>query len=141
VTLRFLGDTDPTAKEAVIQAASIAALPPPFEVRLKGWGAFPRPDRARVVWIGVSDPSDRLARLAGLLEQAARTANLPPEDRPFRPHLTLVRVREPVPVRRILDRLPEIDIPLPVDQFVLFRSMLGGGAPRYEPVRGFTLPG
>ena len=66
---------------------------------LQGIGAFPNFRRARVVWIGV-EQEPRLELLHHDLELACEQEGFEVEGRPFRPHITLARVRVPLPIER-----------------------------------------
>ena len=67
---------------------------------LGGIGAFPNFRRARVVWMGVAqDP--RLELLHHDIEVACEAFGFEVEGRPFRPHLTLARVKQPLPEERV----------------------------------------
>ena len=96
LTLKFLGDT-PTAKaEALSQAAGRAASAGhPFEVIVKGSGAFPPLGQPRVLWVGIEDPSGELGSLQEWLEDECAKAGFTREQRPFHPHLTIARLRKP----------------------------------------------
>jgi len=139
LTLRFLGDTDAEEAERLAATLAAAAFPAAFEVRLGGFGAFPRPARARVAWLGLVAGTEPLAELAAAVEAAVRRAGLPAEHRPFSPHLTLARLRDPQDVRAALAALPPFEAVVPVHEVVLHRSHLGAGPPRYEAVRRFAL--
>lgn len=139
LTLRFLGDATPESADAVTRELNAAPLPPPFVARFGEPGAFPRPARATVLWLGVAEGAQRLHELASTVEEAARRAGFPPERRPFAPHLTLSRLRDPADLRGVLHRLPPFASPLPVREAILYRSHLGGGPPRYEAAQRFAL--
>ena len=66
-------------------------------------------------------------------------AGFPPEDRPYRSHLTLSRIRPDQDVTAVLDAVPPLGLAMPVDRVVLYRSHLGPGGPRYEEVEAFPL--
>ena len=86
VTLKFFGETDAARLaeiEGLLRAA--AARTPPFAVVYGGVGAFDSLDDPRVVWLGLDEGLEPLARLAGALGYA--------EPRPFFAHLTLGRRR------------------------------------------------
>lgn len=163
ITLRFLGDLDPPTRQSVHAAMSAAGsaagsafdLGPPFTLRLTGIAAFPTAARARVLVARVEDPTDvahdddvdgrgRLAAIAAHAEVAATSAGLPPERRPFTPHVTLARLRKGEDMRDRLDRAlahVTFDIALPVTKVVLYRSHLGAGPPRYEVIAEYRLWG
>jgi 2'-5' RNA ligase len=82
--------------ERVAEAlASLAAQAEPFELALRGLGAFPSPTRPRVIWAGVATVGSALAGLAAGIEEALAALGFAPEARPFAAHVTLGRVREP----------------------------------------------
>ena len=139
LTLRFLGETGPEAASTMTAALHDAVRTPSFRVVFEGCGAFPRPARASVLWIGVSAGAAELTALATAAEGAARAAGFPPERKPFTPHLTLSRLRTPEDVRAVLDRVPPAGVAMEVEEVVLYRSHLGGGPPRYEAVERFAL--
>src|SRR6266508_1435690 len=91
-TLRFLGDTDPAMRDAVAAALRTAKLGRQFSIRFSGLGAFPRPKRARIIWLGVNGGASQLTALAETVESTVRHAGFPAEQRPFKPHLTLSRI-------------------------------------------------
>lgn len=90
ITLRFAGDIGNV--EAREFAANLAMIEPDgFELRLSGLGVFGGDD-PHAIWAGV-EPQPRLEELARAHERAARNAGLAPEKRPFKPHVTLARLR------------------------------------------------
>lgn len=142
ITLRFAGDIDNrTAKEFADNIADIAA--DGFDLRLSGLGAFGGDD-PRAVWAGV-EPSDALEALARAHEKAARNTGLPPEKRPFKPHVTLARLKNSSaePVAKFLTRYAGYRS----ETFFVTRTLLlssrpstGGGPYAIEdhfPMRGF----
>ncbi len=93
LTVKFLGEqapelVEPLAREVGRAAARFGALP----VSLGRVGAFPNFRRPRVVWIGV-DGEGKLELLHHEVEVACQALGFEPEGRPFRPHVTLGRVR------------------------------------------------
>lgn len=142
LTLRFLGKVAPDLDEAARSAwARAAAGVDPFCFRLGQLGCFPSGGRPRVLWLGVREESGRLAALTGALEQAARDAGFVPEQRPFRPHLTLARARGSARGRR-----PDPDGAGGewnewASEVVLFRSQLGPAGARYTALASFPLGG
>jgi 2'-5' RNA ligase len=94
LTLKFLGDT-PLDKIDGVQAAltQAASQVEPFTFDVSGLGCFPNTRRPRVVWVGIQEPTGRLARLRDLIEECVAPVGFPTERRSFHPHLTLGRVQ------------------------------------------------
>ena len=91
VTLAFLGDVPDIDLNNVCRAVADASKGfKPFTVNLQSLGAFPNPNRPRVVWVGLTGPGlDTLGDLQQSVVQAVSEAGYPPEDHRFTPHLTL----------------------------------------------------
>jgi 2'-5' RNA ligase len=100
LTMKFLGEVGEAHVERLALAAGdVAARHRPFELTLGGVGAFPNFRRARVVWMGVESEA-KLELLHHDLELACSYVGFEVEGRPFRPHITLARVRAPLPLDR-----------------------------------------
>jgi 2'-5' RNA ligase len=92
LTLQFLGDVAPGQIEEIIGALrSVGVAQTPFAFELTGVGVFPNPNRPRVVWAGIIEPSGTLVALQKEVGQALTPLGFPPEKRPFTPHLTIGR--------------------------------------------------
>ncbi|MCJ7726677.1 MAG: RNA 2',3'-cyclic phosphodiesterase [Acidimicrobiia bacterium] len=138
LTLRFLGDAGSVGKDRISAALDQADLGPAFSMVWGGLGAFPRPQRATVLWVGADRGGDDLERLAGTVEAAAQEAGFPIEERPFQPHLTLSRIRPHQDVGPLL-ATDRPGVPMEVGRIVLYRSHLGRGGARYEEIEEFPL--
>jgi RNA 2',3'-cyclic 3'-phosphodiesterase len=139
ITLRFIGWTDDVAYDRLVGSLDQADLGRGFEIDLGELGAFPRPKRATVLWLAVSKGQTRLEELAIEVEEAVQTAGFEAEDRPFRPHLTLSRIRPPVDVTRLIDAFAGAGLGWRCHSVVVYRSHLGRGGARYEPLETFPL--
>jgi len=96
LTLRFLGELEPRMLEPVREAvAAAAAAVPPFTVSLGGLGGFPSGRAPRVLWASIAAGAAELGTLYVALELALVARGLPGESRPFHPHVTLARARDP----------------------------------------------
>ena len=124
LTLRFLGPVPDVEGVVAALRDSLAGVPHVDALGLGGAGAFPNARRASVVWLGVRDGSEALARVAAAVESASVVAGFPPEPRPFRPHVTVARVPRPREVGAIVDALGEgpVGPPWPVEDVVLVAS-------------------
>ncbi len=146
LTLRFLGPT-PEDRVPPLEAAAdaLASAGTPFEVVLTGGGAFPSLVRPRSLWVGVHEGADRLAKLAEGLTAAAGECGLVLDTRPFTPHLTIARTDGvrlgPAAAHALQAAADDLDVRFNVDRLVLFRSILGGGPARYEPLHEARLGG
>lgn len=139
LTLRFVGSATEAEEDRLRYELSEAVMPPPFRIRLGGLGAFPRPARASVLWMGVQEGASQLGDLAAGVETAVQAAGFEQEDRPFRAHLTLSRMRPTVDVTALVDGGFDAQVTLEVESVVLFASVLGRGGARYEAVDRFPL--
>ena len=139
LTLRFLGPT-PEDRQLPLEAAAdaLARADAPFPVTLAGGGAFPSLARPRSLWVGVAQGADRLANLADGLTAAAGECGLVLDTRPFAPHLTIGRTDGvrlgPSAALALEQAAAALDVQFTVDRVALFRSLLGGGPARYEPL-------
>ncbi len=96
LTLKFFGDiseADIAAISGVAERNARTAAPLHFEV--KNLGVFPSVKRPRVVWIGLAGDTSSLLDLQNKLEQGFYGCGFPKEERPFRPHLTMGRIKTP----------------------------------------------
>lgn len=139
VTLRFIGPLEDVGRDLVIDALERSDLGTPFVLRWAGIGAFPRPGRATVVWLGVSAGAAELEVLAAAVEDAVVSAGCGEEERPFRPHLTLSRVRPPRDVTDLVGGVEPMNLRMVVDSVTLMQSRLGRGGAQYDRVESFPL--
>jgi RNA 2',3'-cyclic 3'-phosphodiesterase len=94
LTLHFFDELPPERIPDTVGAMRDAAGGTgPFEVEIRGLGAFPNLQRPRVLWAGVNDGSTEIQRLAGRLRTALAARGYSTEQRAFIPHLTLARLR------------------------------------------------
>ena len=140
-TLKFLGEQDGVHVAAAGRALeSTAKASDRFDVVLRGVGAFPAGGPPRVIWAGCGPGGEELMRLAGRLEAAFQAEDFPPETRPFSPHLTLGRVKDPraIPGGPFREALTgEAATPfgkVHIDELVLFRSDLSPAGSAYVPL-------
>ncbi len=109
----------------------------PFEINIENFGAFPPQGQPRVLWIGIEDPSGRLASLHHLLENECAEAGFGREQRPFHPHLTIARLRKPRDARRLVlvhKEMGFIRKTFTVSRQALIRSELHSEGSRHTPI-------
>ncbi|MDX6296571.1 MAG: 2,3-cyclic 3-phosphodiesterase, partial [Nocardioidaceae bacterium] len=140
LTLAFLPEVGlRNLDDLVARLTRAAARRRTFTVTVAGSGAFPAPERARVLWLGATaDPVESLARLATGVRAAANKAGATVEGGRFRAHLTLARLRRPQDATRWLRILDSYQAGRwPATSIELIESHLGqgpAGHPRYETV-------
>jgi RNA 2',3'-cyclic 3'-phosphodiesterase len=94
VTLKFIGEVPTEDVEDLRQALGELPSFSPIELRFRGLGFFPSARRPRVFWAGV-ETGPQLAALVAAMEMKLEPLGIPPEKRPFHPHLTLARFETP----------------------------------------------
>jgi RNA 2',3'-cyclic 3'-phosphodiesterase len=147
VTLAFLGEVSDSAAAALSTRLERAAhRHDSLALSLQAGGAFPSGPRARVLWTGVDGDRRALQALAGSVAAGARRAGAPTPDegRPYRPHLTLARCREPANVAPLVQALAGYAGAFWVAAAIQlissnFSSNPGAGSPRYETVGSWPL--
>jgi RNA 2',3'-cyclic 3'-phosphodiesterase len=138
LTLKFFGNVALDRIPAITAAASRAVAEfSPFAIGVGDTGVFPRPSRPQVLWIGVSDPSGKLSALQERLENECAAEGFSKEDRAYRPHLTIARIRRPEGARRLADTHLQIPFPtteVELKELILFRSELSPKGSKYTPI-------
>lgn len=140
LTLRFLGATPPGRVRDVAAAMHAVAGRAAFGVRLAGAGAFPSPGRPRVLWLGVARGAREAAAIAEALQAPLAAIGWPPEERPFKPHLTIGRVDPSATAdgaraaAALVAAAESWATDFTADRVVLYRSHLRSGPPVYEEI-------
>jgi 2'-5' RNA ligase len=144
LTIRFLGDMEESLVDkvdAVIKEASKGQ--PPFDISIKGSGAFPNLKHPRVIWLGIDDGAKGLTNLQRALEDGLKALCFEPEEREFRPHLTLGRVKGAKGKERLssaVSGLKDIEIgSFTVDRVILYKSELKPTGAVYTKLREVIL--
>lgn len=132
LTLAFLGDCEEGLLTCLDEVGS-SLTGQPFELIFDRLGHF---QRARVLWLGVSQPPRELLELqARLVDLLASRCGVPRDERPFAPHLTLRRdACHPCPWPE--DRHP---VSWRVEGVVLVESLHGPNGVCYQPIRAWSL--
>ncbi len=146
VTLKFLGEV-PTKKLPAVKLAIQEAVVghSPFELEFSTIGTFGGREGLRIMWVGIAGDVLRLEALVRAVNAALAVVGFEPERRPFRPHLTLGRVRDEVPTRRRAEievavgkqGVPQVS--WRTAQVSLMRSRLTSSGATYEVLATFPL--
>lgn len=146
ITLRFFGQVDPTAIDAIGAVIGEAArVVMPFSLSLGGLGAFPNPHAPRVFWHGVADDARCCERWLELAQPGLERLGLAAESRLFHPHITLARSRDAAgsaALRRILRSSPHAPRQsMRVEHLALFESRSTPNGADYRALARFPLGG
>ncbi|MBV9082245.1 MAG: RNA 2',3'-cyclic phosphodiesterase [Acidobacteriaceae bacterium] len=142
VTIKFIGEWPESDLDRLHEV--LASLPPrePFSVEIRDLGWFPNEGSPRVLWAGIHG-GEALESLAQDVEQRLETLGINKEGRVFAPHLTLARIKNPVPLQRLRQKVREMQPAalghFSVSRFVLFRSEPGSNASIYRRLREYAL--
>ena len=143
ITLKFLGGVEEARLGKVVAALEPAATGSAFDVAVRGLGAFPTPTRPRVIWAGTA-PAGAFVALGQTVDRAMAALGFPPETRPFSPHVTLGRVREPrrdPALAAVLEAAATRAFgTLAVGRISLMRSDLSPRGARHTELGGWPLP-
>lgn len=93
LTINFLGEVpDWKVPKVCALVNEFAKSRPPFECSFGRMGAFPKPTRPRILWLGIEQGKQELTQLHYDLEKALEKLHIEPERKRFRPHLTIGRI-------------------------------------------------
>jgi RNA 2',3'-cyclic 3'-phosphodiesterase len=131
ITLKFIGEVHTDAVAKIISVLS-GVMFSPYPLQITGIGSN-NPRQPRVIWCEIADGGGS-ASLHALVEDALLPLGIPRDDRPFRPHATLARVKQPDPsLPGCIRSIPPGDFgTCTVQSFRLKKSTLTPRGPVYE---------
>jgi 2'-5' RNA ligase len=137
ITLLFLGEVDDREVPAVCRAVAEQTIQhPAFEMSVEKLGCFPHPRRPRIIWIGVGQGEKELCALHDALEPPLlQLGCYRREERQYRPHITLGRVRTDRPPDKLASALTQNQAweggRVPVHEVLVMSSELTPQGPNY----------
>lgn len=142
VTTKFIGEWPESRLAELTAALECLTLRNPVELELKTLGWFPNERSPRVLYLGV-ERNGALEDLAARTSECLEKLGLAKEVRPYSPHLTLARIKDPVPLSRLKQRMAELQPAslgaFTVSSYALFRSDPGSNASVYRKLKDFRL--
>jgi len=142
LTVKFLGNTSPHLLEPIARKLNqVAHATSEFDMSLQSIGVFPNFARARVLWIGIPDPTSQLATLAKSLDFELSELGFVPESRVYVPHLTIAKLRQtPRNLEQVLEPYFTRSFgQVEVDRLRLYQSTVSSKGSTYELLREFSL--
>jgi 2'-5' RNA ligase len=137
LTFAFLGEQEESLVDRIHVEAGEA-----FDATLQGCGFFPNYRHARVGWAG-AEPKDRFVALAERVRDAVNSAGVTLDQSEFRPHLTLMRIRDrwpPLAIDTFEKGLRDFQsAPFAVHEVTLYLSRLNPHGAIHTPLRAFPL--
>lgn len=145
VTLHFIGQTDEAAEAQILRIlAAFSACRASFQFRLNGLSCFVRRGEPQVLFVGVSDDEALQRLVAGLLKVLSE-GGFPVDQKPFRPHLTLARMKRVADKELFAQTLTEhagnFRQTVNAGQIVFYESRTQPGGSEYIPISRFKLYG
>ena len=138
LTLKFLGDVRPETVDVVSEAVqNVADAQVPFSIEFGGVGAFPNFTRPRVLWVGIKQGALTISDLVKSVNVELKRLGFPTDNR-FHPHLTLGRLRAPVNLDSLQNKLRQYDTIdgaiVNVNKIALMQSQLHPNGAIYTPL-------
>jgi len=142
LTLAFLGNVDEAKRQDISKVLHTAASSVrPLTMKVTGLGVFPNPRRPRIVWAGLAGDVPQLQRLQRAIVDGLGPLGFPLDGKPFRPHLTLGRVRDSASVvqsqaleRAVTGLAATGEQSFSVADVHLIKSQLTGSGPIYTVI-------
>ena len=138
LTIKFLGEI-PRLRVSNLSSAAQRTTSnlSRFDLIVTGTGSFPPKGPPKVLWLGIDDPSGNLGVLHKHLEEECDREGFAREERAFRPHLTMARLRKPQGARELAAAHKEMrfsPVTFPVSELLVIRSELSSSGSKYTTV-------
>lgn len=130
MTLLYLGPVEVDRQEEIISQVPPFDLPP-FSLQIDKAGFW---RKSGVIWLGMSDSPDGLMSLVVSITEVMHRAGFDLDERPFRPHVTLMRK-----ATRGLGRVEIEPLEWRVDAFSLMESRPVPGGISYRELKSWSL--
>ena len=143
LTLRFLGEVDEKRVGEVEKVCvTSAAKFQPFTLRLNDTGVFPNARQPRILWAGLAGEIEKAVEMRERLNDGLALIGFEREEKDFRPHLTIGRVKSNRKIRELLSLADARRVPASsflVTEIVLMKSELHPAGARYTAIAKVSL--
>jgi 2'-5' RNA ligase len=144
LTLKFFGDISTEDVKNICSAVqNRVTSEPSLNLKIEKLGVFPGARRPLVIWCGVTGDVENLSVLQRKLDSDFSGIGFPSENRPFRAHLTLGRIRDPSGLTGISEALTKYSAfaagEFNCKELILFQSRLSPQGAIYTKLVEFAL--
>lgn len=138
ITLWFIGEVGDERAAAITEALRSPFDVAPFRLDLRGAGVFPPSGAPRVLWIGTTTGTEPMREVYRRIENRLVPLGCEADRRPYAPHLTIARVKDPGrasgrDIRQAIAAVPAVCGETAVRAVTLFRTRLSPRGATYEP--------
>jgi 2'-5' RNA ligase len=144
LTIKFLGELEENRVESVMSLLKERCREfVPIKSYLIGIGAFPDLQHPKIVWAGLDDPKQEIQGIVEVLRGDMVKLKIAQDEHPFKPHLTLGRVRSSANLKDLVQRIRQITFEGKTEQMfdkiVLYKSTLTPQGPIYDVLREYKI--
>ena len=144
LTLCFLGEIDEHTEKDIAKNLAGINCPGKISLRISGVGFFPEVKKPRVFYLQIENPENNLSILAENVRQISQQIITLPDDKPFRPHLTVARIKtrlpDPPEPEKLNEEITKTNLSAWVaNEFYLMASNLTPTGPIYSVRQVFSL--
>ncbi len=140
LTLKFIGDVKEDLVDKIAESLSFVEDYNSFEFNFTKFGFFYRDNYPRILWLGLSN-NDKLSILIDEIESKLETFEIQKEKRKFKPHLTLLRIKNKVD-KNFINSFENYNLPylkFYSNEITLFKSELLPDTSRYTEIKNYKL--
>ena len=146
LTLKFLGDIEETDLEKISSVLSESCCRfDPITSHLSEIGVFPDLRHPRIVWAGLDDSKKEFQSIVEALEEQLAKLGFAKDDHPFKPHITLGRVKSSANLKNLMQTIQQITFDgknqQTFEKIILYKSTLTPQGPIYEVLKEFDIGG
>ena len=139
-TIRFMGEVpEETSTLLIPKFETIVKTIPAFDITVDSISAFPHESHPRILWAGIQAPPF-IYEIRDRIDQLLETLNIPKENKPFHPHVTLARIKQPVSTLTIFSQFKDKPFgTMAVTHLQLVNSVLHPSGSVHTPLSNFQL--
>ena len=123
ITLAFIGHIEEDKKDELVELLKVYQWGNEFKASVRHFGAFPAFEQAKILWMGLFKGSEQIEALAHQLRSRLDELEIPYDDKPFVPHITVARLRSPKNCTKLADNgKMKQEVNFNVDEIILYNS-------------------